>query len=117
MERQTEGKTEFPPFVQRIFEQGLHEGELEGLREGELKGLREVLVRLLARAGIALSEGERAHPDVRGPDHPRSVDRQRAGSEDCQRSSLLRRKSFASGSDGQALRARGCEATVRSGAR
>jgi len=80
MERQTEGKTEFPPFAQRIFERGVHEGEqrgelkglregelkglregeLKGLREGELKGLREALLRLLARAGIAVSEDERA---------------------------------------------------------
>ena len=72
MERQTEGKTEFPPFAQRIFERGVHEGEqrgelkglregeLKGLREGELKGLREALLRLLVRAGIAVSEDERA---------------------------------------------------------
>ena len=68
MERQTEGKVEFPPFAQKIFERGVHEGELKGLREGELKGLREgkldglreALMRLLARAGIAVSEDERA---------------------------------------------------------
>jgi len=76
MERQTAGKIEFPPFVQRIFEQGVQEGELRGLREGELRGLREgkldglregkldglreALNRLLARAGILINDEERA---------------------------------------------------------
>jgi len=68
MERQTAGKIEFPPFVQRIFEQGVQEGELRGLREGELRGLREgkldglreALNRLLARAGILINDQERA---------------------------------------------------------
>jgi hypothetical protein len=55
MERQTEGKVEFPAFAQRIFEQG----ELKGLREGKLDGLREALLRLLARAGIALDDEDR----------------------------------------------------------
>jgi len=52
MERQTAGKIEFPPFVQRIFEQGV--------QEGELRGLREALNRLLARAGILINDEERA---------------------------------------------------------
>jgi hypothetical protein len=52
MERQTEGKATFPPFAQQIFERGI--------QEGELKGLRDALVRLLARAGIALTEDDRA---------------------------------------------------------
>ncbi len=43
---------------------GLREGKLDGLREGKLDGLREgkreTLLRLLARAGIALTEAERA---------------------------------------------------------
>jgi hypothetical protein len=60
MERQIEGKTPFPPFAQRIFERGLREGELKGLREGELKGLRDALLRLLARAGITLTENDHA---------------------------------------------------------
>jgi hypothetical protein len=80
MERQTEGKIEFPPFAQKIFERGIHEGlregkldglregkldglregKLDGLREGKLDGLREALLRLLNRAGISLSEDERA---------------------------------------------------------
>jgi len=68
MERQTEGKATFPPFAQQIFERGLREGELkglregklDGLREGELKGLRDALARLVARAGIPLTEDDRA---------------------------------------------------------
>lgn len=77
MERQTEGKIEFPPFAQRIFERGVHEGKLDGLREGELKGkldgLREALFRLLARAGIALSEDERAR--IQACSDPITLDR------------------------------------------
>jgi hypothetical protein len=56
MERQTQGKETFPPFAQKIFERGVSEGELKG----ELKGKRDVLLRLVARAGIALSDGERS---------------------------------------------------------
>ena len=48
MQRQTEGQTNFPPFAQRIFERGAREGK------------RDALLRLLARAGIALNETERA---------------------------------------------------------
>lgn len=51
MERHTEGKTNFPPFAQKIFERGK--------LEGELTGKREVLLRLLGRAGIALTEEDR----------------------------------------------------------
>ncbi len=68
MERQTEGKASFPPFAQRLIDRGkldgLREGKLEGkldgLREGKLDGLRDALLRLLARAGIALTEDDRA---------------------------------------------------------
>ncbi|WP_437509679.1 hypothetical protein [Sorangium sp. So ce1099] len=35
-------------------------GKLEGIREGELKGRRNTLLRLLARAGIVLTENEGA---------------------------------------------------------
>ena len=35
-------------------------GKLEGLRDGELKGLRDALLRLIARAGLPLSEDDRA---------------------------------------------------------
>jgi len=60
MERQTEAKATFPPFVQQLIDRGLREGKLDGLREGELKGKRDALLRLLARAGIALAEDDRA---------------------------------------------------------
>ena len=60
MERQTEAKPTFPPFVQKLIEGGRLEGKLEGRLEGELDKLREVLLRLLARAGIAVTEEERA---------------------------------------------------------
>ena len=48
MERQTDGGTKYPPFMQKIFERAR--------REGELNGLREALVRLIARTGIALPD-------------------------------------------------------------
>ncbi|AUX47483.1 hypothetical protein SOCE26_090040 [Sorangium cellulosum] len=56
MERQIEGEATFPPFVQKL----IHRGKLEGIREGELNGRRDTLLRLLARAGIALTENESA---------------------------------------------------------
>ena len=73
MERQAEGETKFPPFVQRIFEQGIHEGELKGRLEGELKGKRDTLLRLLARAGITLTEDEAAR--VKACEDPALLDR------------------------------------------
>lgn len=51
MERQSEGKATLPPFAQKIFERGEQKGKLEEKRE--------VLLRLLGRAGIALTEEER----------------------------------------------------------
>jgi predicted RNA-binding Zn ribbon-like protein len=60
MERQTAAKAALPPFVQRLVEGGFRDGRLEGLRDGRLEGLREALLRLTARAGIALSEDDRA---------------------------------------------------------
>ncbi|WP_437933815.1 hypothetical protein [Sorangium sp. So ce341] len=64
MERQIEGEATFPPFVQKLIDrgklEGMREGKLEGMREGELKGKRDTLLRLLARAGIVLSENEPA---------------------------------------------------------
>jgi len=48
MEQRTEAKATFPPFVQRL---------IEG---GRLEGLREVVLRLVARAGIPLTEDDRA---------------------------------------------------------
>lgn len=69
MERQAEGETKFPPFVQRIFEQGVHEGELKG----KLEGKRDTLLRLLARAEITLTEDEAAR--VKACDDPALLDR------------------------------------------
>ncbi|WP_437622357.1 hypothetical protein [Sorangium sp. So ce1151] len=67
MERQTEGKATFPPFAQQLIDrgrsegklEGIREGKLEGIREGELKGKRDTLLRLLAQAGIALTDDDR----------------------------------------------------------
>ncbi|WP_437692819.1 hypothetical protein [Sorangium sp. So ce176] len=85
MERQTEGKATFPPFTQKIFERGIsegfrdgerkgfHDGELKGKHEGELKGKRDVLLRLLARAGIALSDEQRSR--ILGCDDGATLDR------------------------------------------
>jgi predicted transposase YdaD len=69
MERQTEGEAKFPAFAQRIFEEGLHEGKLEG----KLEGKRDTLLRLLARAGITLTEDEAAR--IQGCDDPALLDR------------------------------------------
>ena len=52
MERQSEAKATFPPFAQQLIDRGM--------REGELKGKRGTLLRLVARAGIALTEDDRA---------------------------------------------------------
>ncbi|WP_437877280.1 hypothetical protein [Sorangium sp. So ce513] len=64
MERQIEGEATFPPSLQRLMDrcklEGVREGRLEGVREGRLAGKRDTLLRLLARAGIALTEGESA---------------------------------------------------------
>ncbi|KYF68138.1 hypothetical protein BE15_38165 [Sorangium cellulosum] len=101
MKRQTEGKATFPPFAQKIFERGIsegfrdgerkgfhdgerkgfhdgelkgkQEGELKGKHEGELKGKRDVLLRLLARAGIALSDEQRSR--ILGCDDGATLDR------------------------------------------
>ena len=81
MERQTEGKALFPPFAERLIERGFREGKLDGLREGKIDGLREgkldgkrdALRRLLTRAGIALTEDERA--SIRGCADPALLDR------------------------------------------
>ncbi|WP_437956612.1 hypothetical protein WME76_35285 [Sorangium sp. So ce119] len=60
MERQIEGEATFPPFVRKLIDRGMREGELEGLREGKLEGKRDTLLRLLSRAGIGLTEDESA---------------------------------------------------------
>ena len=48
MERQTENTATFPPFAQKLIERG------------KLEDKRDTLLRLLARAGIAFTEDERA---------------------------------------------------------
>jgi len=64
MQRQTENKTTRAPFIQRFIDEGelkgLREGKLDGLREGKLDGKRDALLRLIARVGVPLSEGDRA---------------------------------------------------------
>ncbi|WP_437672997.1 hypothetical protein [Sorangium sp. So ce131] len=85
MERQIEGEATFPSFMQKLIDRGklegiregelkgIREGKLEGIREGELKGKRDTLLRLLARAGIALTEDEneriQACTDIATLDH------------------------------------------------
>ncbi|WP_437593038.1 hypothetical protein [Sorangium sp. So ce1000] len=73
----------WPPFIQKLIDsgklkgiregklkgiregklKGIREGKLKGIREGKLKGIREgkkdTLLRLLARAGLMLTESER----------------------------------------------------------
>jgi hypothetical protein len=56
MERQTEGTATFPPFMQRLIDRGFEEGRLDG----RLDGLREALLRLMTRAGLTLTEDDRA---------------------------------------------------------
>jgi hypothetical protein len=63
MERQTEAEAIFPPFIQKLIDQGqlkgMREGESRGIHEGELRGKRDALLRLLTRASIALTEEDR----------------------------------------------------------
>ena len=71
MKPQSQGAVKFPPFMQRVFEEGelkgerrgklegKAEGKLEGKLEGELDGKRQALQRLAARAQIPLTEAER----------------------------------------------------------
>jgi hypothetical protein len=56
MERQIVDQVSFPPFIQKLIDSS----KTEGIREGEVKGKRDTLLRLLARAGIALTENESA---------------------------------------------------------
>ncbi len=64
MERQTQLKGELPPFLQQIRLEGelkgKLEGELKGKLEGKLEGKRTALLRLMRRAGLELTEVERA---------------------------------------------------------
>jgi hypothetical protein len=56
MERQNRVNVDELPVSRHFFELGVR----KGLREGELKGLRDVLLRLIARVGIPVGEGDRA---------------------------------------------------------
>ncbi|WP_437905920.1 hypothetical protein WME95_48135 [Sorangium sp. So ce327] len=85
MERQTEGKATFPPFAQQLIERGRIEGKLEGIREGKLEGIREgklegileakrdALLRLVTRAGIALTADHRER--IQACKDPATLDR------------------------------------------
>jgi len=65
MEWQVEGKATFPPFMQDLIDRGFQDGKLDGLREA--------IVRLVARAGIALTEDDRAR--IRACDDAEVLDR------------------------------------------
>lgn len=62
MENQAESKPQYPAFAQALIDRGelkgKREGEVKGKIEGELQGKQSALLRLLARAGIPLSEAE-----------------------------------------------------------
>jgi hypothetical protein len=60
MQQKTDVFATLPPFVQQIMAQGELKGELRGELKGELRGVRDVLLRLVARAGIALTDEDRA---------------------------------------------------------
>jgi hypothetical protein len=88
MERQTEGTATFPPFLQKLIDRGIREGRLDGIREGRLDGiregrldgiregrldgLREALLRLIARAGLTLTEDD--HARIQACDDPTMLD-------------------------------------------
>jgi len=61
MEGQIEGTATLPPFAQQL------------IQRGKLDGLREVLLRLIARAGLTLTEGERAR--IQACEDPAILDR------------------------------------------
>ena len=78
MERQTENTATFPPFAQKLIERG------------KLEDKRDTLLRLLARAGIAFTEDDRARVHgVHRRRNARPVGRQRSGVEDHRGSALL----------------------------
>lgn len=57
MEHNVQGKPyKFPPFAQALVDRGIREGKLEG----KLDGTRSTLARLLKRAGIELTDAQRA---------------------------------------------------------
>ena len=60
MERQASGNANLPPFVQKLIDRGAKEGEIKG----KLEGKRDVLVRLVKKAGIGLSDEDRVRVDA-----------------------------------------------------
>ena len=60
MERQKETSEAIPEFAQMLMRIGERTGELKGELKGKLEGKREVLLRLIGRAGITLSDDDRA---------------------------------------------------------
>ena len=64
MEQHSEAKARFPPFLERLIEEARRQGRLEGLlesrQEGRIESYRHILHLLLRRAGIAITEEERA---------------------------------------------------------
>jgi hypothetical protein len=62
----------WPGSATRVLE-GFRDGELEGFRDGELEGLRGALLRLIARAGISLTEEDRAR--IQACDDTATLDR------------------------------------------
>jgi hypothetical protein len=77
MERQTQGKATFPPFAQQLIDrgklEGFRDGKREGLHDGKLEGLREALLRLIARAGIPLTDDDRTR--IQACDDAATLDR------------------------------------------
>ncbi|MEP7120085.1 MAG: hypothetical protein ABJE95_04205 [Byssovorax sp.] len=73
MERQSELKGVYPPFAQAIFDRGESEGELKGEIRGEIKGKRDALLRLVTRAGVAITDEHRAR--VAACSDPATLDR------------------------------------------
>ena len=71
------GPFQEPVYVQKLKAMSKAEGEAEGRAEGEakgeVKGLKAALLKLIARAGLTLSEEERARID--GCDDPAVLDR------------------------------------------
>lgn len=68
MERQTRREVKFPPFIEKMIEEGVlrgfHDGELKGFHDGEVKGevkgeiktLRETIFRLAGRRQLLLTD-------------------------------------------------------------
>ena len=80
MERPIGSKTSLPPPALQILERwklerfraGRLAGKIEGFREGELRGRRDVLLRLMTRAGVTITEGDRLR--IQACKHPAILD-------------------------------------------